>query len=342
MEIAETLEALCKAEGVSGAESAACRAALEILKKYTDKAEITPFGCVRGFIGDRNNGLKTVMLEAHIDEIGFIVTYIDEKGFVKAGRCGGTDSRLYAAQTVTIHGENGCIKGVVATLPPHVAADSKKTMKIEDLSIDTGYSKEQLLKLIAPGDRITIDSGFTRLSGSRVTSKALDDRAGVAAVLYALELVKDKQLKYNVEILFSGQEETGSRGAIIEAYNSAADFAIATDVSYAYTPDAKREKCGDMGKGAMIGVSPSLDMPLTEELKRLCKEKNISYQLEIMGGETGTDADEISVSKGGIKTALVSIPLKYMHTPVEVVDTEDVKSVGRIMAEFLTGGESDV
>ena len=342
MEIAETLEALCKAEGVSGAESAACRAALEILKKYTDKAEITPFGCVRGFIGDRNNGLKTVMLEAHIDEIGFIVTYIDEKGFVKAGRCGGTDSRLYAAQTVTIHGENGCIKGVVATLPPHVAADSKKTMKIEDLSIDTGYSKEQLLKLIAPGDRITIDSGFTRLSGSRVTSKALDDRAGVAAVLYALELVKDRRLKYNVEILFAGQEETGSRGAIIEAYNSAADFAIATDVSYAYTPDAKREKCGDMGKGAMIGIAPSLDKGLTKELMRIAEDRKIPFQTEVMGGRTGTDADDISAMKGGIKTALLSIPIKYMHTPVETVDTEDIKSVAEIMAEFIMGGTENV
>lgn len=337
------LETLCAATGVSGAENGACEAALSLLKKFAPDAKADKFGCVSGFIGDKNNGKPTVMLEAHIDEIGFIVTYIDDKGFLRVGNCGGTDRRLYAAQTVTIHTETGDIKGVICTLPPHVASDSSKTMKTEEVAVDAGFpSREEAEKLIHAGDRITIDNTLAKLCGTRVTAKALDDRSGVAAVLYALELTQGKTLPYNIEVLFASQEEVGSRGAIIAAFNSCADIALATDVSFAYTPDDKKQDCGTMGKGAMIGISPVLDKEVTAELKKLAKDKRIPHQFEVMGKDTGTDADDISVSHGGIRTGLVSIPIKYMHTPVEVADTEDIKAVGRLMAAFITGGESDV
>lgn len=342
MEIKEMLKKLCLAAGVSGNEYEACNAAAEILKEYTDDVSVDNFGCVSAFIGDRNNGRPTVMLEAHIDEIGFIVTYIDDKGFLKVAGCGGTDRRLYAAQTVTIHTEGGNITGVVSTLPPHVASDSDKAMKTDEISIDVGMNAEQAKQKIAPGDRVTIDVPFTEMLGSRVSCKAIDDRSGAAAILYALELAKGKTLRYNIEVLFASQEEVGSRGAIIGAFRSQAQYAIATDVSFAYTPDAKKEQCGVMGKGAMIGISPSLDRKLTAELRKLADDNKIPYQLEIMSDGTGTDADDISISHGGIITALISIPEKYMHTPVEVVDTEDIKSVSRIMAAFVTGGEADV
>ena len=337
------LEKLCGAYGVSGAEDNACDAALGLLKQYAPDAHADKFGCVTGFIGDRNNGKPTVMLEAHIDEIGFIVTYIDDDGFIRVGNCGGTDRRLYAAQTVTIHTESGNIRGVICTLPPHVASDSSKTMKTEDTAIDAGFtSREEAGKFIHAGDRITIDNSLAKLCGTRVTAKALDDRAGVAAVLHALELVQGKELPYNIEVLFASQEEVGSRGAVIAAFNSSADIALATDVSFAYTPDDKKQDCGTMGKGAMIGISPVLDKEITAELKKLAEDRKIPCQYEVMGSSTGTDADNISVSHGGIRTGLISIPIKYMHTPVEVADTEDIKAVGRLMAAFITGGESDV
>lgn len=337
------LETLCAASGVSGAENNACEAALSLLRKYAPDAKADKFGCVSGYIGDPDNGKPTVMLEAHIDEIGFIVTYIDDNGFLRVGNCGGTDRRLYAAQTVTIHTINGDIKGVICTLPPHVASDSSKTMKIEEVAIDAGFpSRKEAEKIISAGDRVTIDNILAKLCGTRVTSKALDDRAGVAAVLYALELIQGKTLPYNIEVLFASQEEVRSRGAIIAAFNSSADIALVTDVSFAYTSDDKKQDCGTMGKGAMIGISPVLDKEITAELIKLAKDKNIPYQSEVMGRDTGTDADDISISHGGIRTGLVSIPIKYMHTPVEVADTEDIKAVGRLMAAFVAGGESDV
>ena len=333
MNITEVLKKLCEATGVSGSEENACSVALQLLKEYAPDAKADKFGNVTAFIGDRNNGKKTLLLEAHIDEIGFIVTYIDDKGFIKVGECGGTDRRLYAAQTVTIHAK-APVKGVIATLPPHVNSDTKTAMKASEIVIDTGYSKDELEKLVSLGDRVTIDGKFSVMNGTRVTGKAIDDRGGVAAVLYALDLLKNKETDYNIAVLFASQEETGSRGATIGAYNADADYALATDVSFAYTPGAKKEKCGIMGKGAMIGIAPVLSDEVTGELKRIAAEKKIPVQFEVMGGDTGTDADEISITKSGVKTGLISIPLKYMHTPVEVVDTEDICTVGRLMAEF--------
>lgn len=343
METEEILEKLCSAAGVSGAEDDACKAAETLLKAYDNNAYSDKFGCVRGFIGDKSNGKPTVMLEAHIDEIGFIVTYIDEHGFLKVGKCGGTDDRLYSAQTVTIHGANGDISGVVCTLPPHVASDSGKAVKIDDVSIDTGFeSREEAEKYISPGDRVTIDAPLTKLNGTRYTAKAIDDRAGSAAVIYALELLKGKALPFNIEVLLSSQEETCERGAIIGSFASDASLAIAVDTSFAYISDEKKHECGEMGKGVMIGIAPSLDRRLSDLFIKTAKDRGIPYQIEVMEDKTGTDADVISVSKGGIRTGLLSIPIKYMHTPVEVVDIEDIRAVSRLIADTLTGGAENV
>ena len=338
----EILKKLCESTGVSGAEDSACEAARELLSEYAADAVTDRFGCVSAHIGN-DSRKPTVMLEAHIDEIGFIVTYIDKDGFLRIGSCGGTDRRLYAAQTVTVHTAGGDINGVICTLPPHVAEDGTKAMKLADTAVDIGYtSREAAEKVVSPGDRITIDTPLEKLCGTRVTAKAIDDRAGVAAVLYALKLVKGKELPYNIEVLFASQEEVGSRGAVISAFRSRADKALVTDVSFALTPDDKKHECGVMGKGAMIGISPVLDKTVTDELKRLAKEQDIPCQYEVMGRSTGTDADDISLAHGGIPTGLISVPIKYMHTPVEIVDTEDIKAVGRLMASFVSGGERDV
>ncbi len=339
MEINEMLRRLCSAAGVSGAERGACEAAAELLRRYTDDVSTDSFGCVTGYVGSRDSGRPVLLLEAHIDEIGFIVTYIGDDGFLRVGQCGSTDRRLYAAQTVTVHSAGGAVRGVICTLPPHVASDSKKTMKLDEVAIDIGCtSREEAERLVEPGDRVTIENGITSLLGTRVTAKALDDRAGVAAVLYALELLKGAELPYDIEVLFASQEEVGSRGAVIAAYRSSAGKAIAVDVSFAYTPDAKKHECGEMGGGAMIGISPALDREITAELRGIAEKLGIPWQNEVMGGSTGTDADDISISRGGIRTALVSIPLKYMHTPVEVIDTGDIAAVSKLMAAYAAGG----
>lgn len=337
MEIKKLLKTLCEASGVSGDEFSASQKAAELLREYTDEVSVDSFNNVRAFIGSRENGKKTVLLDAHLDEIGLIVTFIDDKGFIKVSNCGGIDRRLLLAQTVTVHGKEK-IKGVVSTLPPHVSKDSSKAPKLEDIAIDTGYSKQELEKIVSLGDRITIDSEFSELLGSKVTSKAIDDRSGVAAVIYAVELASKGECAFNIEVCLAVQEETGGTGAVINAYNSAPDFAIAVDVSYAKSPSVEDYESGKLGKGAMIGIAPVLDKELTKRLIELSEKEGLSFQREIMGAATGTDADEICVSRGGVRTALISIPQRYMHTPVEVIDLEDVKTTGALIAAFLREG----
>lgn len=337
METLKILEQLCSAAGVSGGEFPASAAALGLLGKYADRAEIDPFGNVIGYIGcDGDNDSKPLLLlDAHIDRIGLVVTYIGEDGFLKVGNCGGIDRRTLLAQTVTIYGKEP-LKGIISTLPPHVASDSGKAAKLEDIVIDTGLSGERARELISQGDLVTVDGVFSQLGENRACSPATDNRAGVAAVLYAAELLKaEKELPYRIAVQLAVQEEVGCRGAVISAFSIDPDFAIAVDVTFAQSKGVEPSKAGKLGKGPMIGIAASLDREIFHSLVDIAKEKEIPYQLEGMGGSTGTDADNIAVSRGGVRTGLVSVPQRYMHTPCEVVEIADIENTGRLVAEFV-------
>lgn len=336
----EILKNLCLSIGVAGNEISASQVALEMLKKYTDDVTIDDFDNVVGFINSDKKDLPLILLDAHIDEIGMMVTYIDDSGFIKVSSCGGVDRRLVAAQEVTIHGKSS-ILGIVGSKPPHLEKgdEAKKVPQIDEIFIDAGMTKEQLSQIVSLGDRVTINSQYHELLNNRVSVKALDDRAGVVSILKALEYLQGKQLNYRIAVIFSAQEEVGGTGSTVGAYNIDPDYAIAVDVSFAYTSDAIEHKCGKMGEGAMIGYSPILNKQLTDRLVSISKEKEIPYQIEVMGGRTSTNADNISVTRGGVKTALVSIPLKYMHTPVESLELSDIDSVARVISEFILSKE---
>ena len=158
--------------------------------------------------------------------------------------------------------------------------------------------------------------------------------AAVAAVLLALDMLKGKKTAYDICVLFAAQEETGERGAKTGTYRLAPDLAIAVDVSFAKTHFESEQDCAKMGEGAMIGIAPVLSGDLSQELVRTAERCNLPYQLEVMSGTTGTDADKISISAGGVRTVILSIPLKYMHTPVEVVDLGDIENTAKLIAEF--------
>ena len=199
-------------------------------------------------------------------------------------------------------------------------------------------TKAELEKVIAAGDSITFDVKCRDLIGSRITGGALDDRCGVASVLYALELFKGKKNAYNVAVIFSVQEEVGERGAKTAAFEIDPDIAIAVDVSFAYAIGEKESKCGFLGKGPMIGISPSLSREISDRLIKAAKNAEIPYQTEVMEGLTSTNADRYSVNRCGAKACTVSIPLRNMHTPVEVIDLEDVELTARLIAEYITEG----
>lgn len=334
MNIQETLFSLTQAVGVSGDEFGASETACNLLKEYAPDACVDDFGNVIGNIGKRCEGKPHILIDAHIDEIGFIVTYITDSGFLKVSGCGGLDRRLFLAQEVTVFGVKA-IKGVITSTPPHLEKDNKSAPEIDDIFIDIGMTKEDAEKIISPGDRAIINSDCVRLLGDRVTSKSIDDRSGVASILYALDKIKGKDLPFSVSVLFSSQEETGERGAKTAVYTINPDVAIAVDVSFAFTSEDSEYKCGKLGKGVMIGVAPSLDRKLSNKMIALAKNADIPYQIEVMDGETGTNADAFSISRGGVKSVTLSIPLKYMHTPVEIISIEDVKITGDLIAEYL-------
>lgn len=333
MDIKNTLFELSETSGASGNETGVSEKALSMLRKYCPDAEIIN-GNVIGRFGKFRENLPSLVLDAHIDQIGMIVTYITEDGFIKVGNLGGIDRRLLPAQPVVVHGKEE-IKGVICSVPPHLSDGGNKVPAFDDIAIDTGLSKAELENIISLGDTVTFDVKCRELLNNRVTGGAFDDRCGMTAILYALELLENQKTRYNVTVIFSVQEELGERGAKIGAFETNPDIAIAVDVSFAYAQGEDEMKCGYLGKGAMIGVSPSLSREISESLIDTAKKNNIPYQIEVMNGLTSTNADQYSVSRDGAETCTVSIPLRNMHTPVEVIDIKDVEFTGKLLAEFI-------
>lgn len=333
MDLKETVFALSEACGASGSETVAAELALGMLRNYCPEAELCN-GNVIGKFGIHKDGLPNLVLDAHIDQIGMIVTYITDDGFIKVGNLGGIDRRLLPAQQVVIHG-NREIRGVICSVPPHLSKGESKVLSFDDIAIDTGFTKSEAEKIVSLGDSVTFDVKCRSLLGERITGGALDDRSGIAAILYALELLKNRETAYNVTVVFSTQEELGERGAKLGAYSLAPDIAIAVDVSFAYAEGEDEKKCGYLGKGAMIGISPCLSGEISAGLINAARSAGLPYQLEVMNGLTSTNADQYSVSRSGAKVCTLSVPLRNMHTPVEVIDLSDVRNTAEILAEFI-------
>ena len=229
MDIKAALRALTEEIGVSGDEFSASRKAAELLAEYAENVSVDGFGNVVGFVKCGKPNAQTLLLDAHIDRVGLIVTYIDDNGFLSVGTCGSPDIKTYLAQSVTVHGRRA-VRGVVSTLPPHVSKDNKAP-EIGDISIDVGMSKAQAEEVISLGDRVTVDSRFRELCGGLISAPAIDDRSGVCAVLEALDMLKGKPLKYDLAVCFSAQEETGERGAKQAAFSAPQGVAVGADGS---------------------------------------------------------------------------------------------------------------
>lgn len=337
MDIKSSLKSLTERIGVSGDEFSASNAAAELLRRYAEEVEVDAFGNVTGFVRSKRENAKTLLLDAHIDQVGYIVTHIDEKGFLSVGACGSPDVKTMLAQSVTVHGKKK-IAGVVSTLPPHVSK-SGSAPELSDISIDVGMTKACAEELISPGDRVTVNSRFSELCGNVVSAPAIDDRSGVCAILAALENLKNCDLRYNIAVCFSAQEETGERGAKQTAFRIAPDECIAVDVSFGRTPDSEPKDTAPLGSGVMIGFSASLDKGMSGILRELAKRRNIPFTEEVMPASTGTNADAVGVSGKGVKCCTLSFPIRYMHTPVECVDIRDIEATARLICEYALGGD---
>lgn len=332
--IVELAKALTCVAGVAGREHPAVETALPYLRPLGE-VSVSPLGSVSCTVCNGETSGPHVLLEAHLDRIGLVVSRLEENGFLRFANVGGFDRRLLPAAPVTVHADSGDFCGVIASVPPHLSDENDAPLKIEELVIDTGFSTAKAKELFRPGDIVTLDSSFLTLAGGRIACAAMDDRIGCVAVLAAAEELKKSEINCRVTVLFSSQEETGGHGARTSAFALHPSEAIAVDVSFGAGFGAPAAKCGKMGDGTMIGIAPVLNRPMTRKLTELAEKFDIPYQVEVMGGGTGTDADVIAIAAGGVKTALLSIPLLNMHTVVETVAVEDVISTARLMVEYV-------
>lgn len=324
---------LCSANGVSGEEGSVSKIAKLILGTYANVKNDTNGNLIAEF--GKTDAKYSIMLDAHIDQIGLIITHIDSNGFVKASPCGGIDRRVLQAERFTILGDKP-VSCICCSTPPHLSSgNEEKAVTADNLWFDTGISGEKLKKLVSLGDRIVFDGQPKELLNNRVTSKALDNRAGVAAVMYCGDLLKKQELNCKVIISLSTREEVNMLGAKTASFSCYPSEAIAVDVTFAKQSGVPTEKSGNLDEGPMIGISPVLDKEITEKLITAAKVKKMKYQCEVMGGATGTNADVISSTRGGIRTGLVSIPLRSMHTGAEVVSLNDVAATGELLAEYI-------
>lgn len=337
MDKKELLRRLCEAPGVNG-EDGAAKVAIEYLSAYTERISVDGMGNVTGWIPSEQSDVPTVLLEAHLDEIGFVVTGVDAQGFVHVSNCGGVDNRTLSAAEVVFLSEPP-LNGVFCSTPPHLSKGDDSQPELAARGIDVGLIKEEAEQRLPIGTRAVFRPHFDCLLGDRVCAKALDNRAGVAAILGAIDAVKGQNLPINLAVSFCTQEEIGSNGAKTAAFALMPDAAIVVDVSFAASHDMKKSEYGILGKGPMIGQAPTLNRSMTEQLFRLAEQQGIAVQHEVMGSRTGTDADAIGITGSGIPCALLSIPQRYMHTPIEVVSLSDVEAVSQLIAAFILNGE---
>lgn len=341
MDAKQFLGQLIDVPGVSGYEDKVSKLIMDAFEPYCDEVYRDTFYNVYGKkLGNKSGHGPKVMLAAHLDEIGLMVKDIDDKGFISFTNIGGVDQRILLSQEVYIHGKEKLF-GVIGAKPPHLQErkEAQKAVPMKDLAIDVGLPAGKVKELVSIGDLITFKSPLVELEGSNVCGKSIDDRAGVV-VLY--ETMKELQkLVFSGEVYFvaTAQEEVGTRGAIISTYKINPDIGIAIDVTHGDTPDAPKSEIHAMDKGPAIGVGPNMHPKLTQKLMDVAKENGIDYQVEVAPGLTGTDARSMQVSREGVPTVLIELPLRYMHTTVETLNMENVKKAAKLIALFIASME---
>jgi len=325
---------------VTGTERNVVPVLRELMSPFSDAFKVDAWGNSEAIINP--GGKPVVMLAAHVDQIGIIVREITEDGFVKFEGVG-WDAKVLYGMRVKLLTDRGEVKGVVGVLPPHIFRAYKelaeKKLEVRDLAIDIGAnSKEDAEKAgVKPGVYGVPDYEPEDLLDNHFSSPGLDDAAGVATMIEALKLAWKSRDKMDAEVHFVAtiQEEIGLRGAEMVAYRLKPDIAVAIDVTFAKQPMMPAEYVLKTGKGPAISKGPIYHWEVVEGLERAAKEAEIPYQIEPDFRGYGTDTWAIQVARGGVKTGLVSIPLRSMHSPVEVVNLKDIAWGGALLSEFI-------
>lgn len=340
MNVTELLTQLSALSGPAGFEDEAAARVHALLTPYMDEITADTMGNVIAVRRCGRPGAKRVLLDAHMDEIGFIITG-HEEGFLRFAPLGGPDARMLPASELKILTDPP-MTGVVCTMPPHVLPEEEreKVQKTDELVIDVGLDAETAAAAVALGTPAVYAVLPAAMEGGLFCGKALDNRASLAAILRALDLLAGETLNVDLYVCASVQEEVGLRGAMTAAYSVSPDYAIVVDVGHGVTPDCKNQETCPVGEGVIISIGPNMNRALTNRAVRLAKGHEIPHQISVEpSGNSGTNARAIQISRDGVATALLGVPLKYMHAPREVVSTADVEAAAALIARLVTSLE---
>lgn len=335
MDICQLLKEISMFTGTSGFEYNLSQRVAQYFSRYCDRVDVDKFSNVIGFKGGRGKG--RIMVTAHIDEIGLMVKAIDEGGFVAVTKIGGVDPKSLLAAEVIIHGTED-IPGVIGAKPPHLLSpeERKKTVKLQDMYVDCAMAKDEISKYVSVGDSITVKPYAAELLGSFFASKALDNRVGFISMLVALKELENITHDSDIYFVATVQEEVHLTGGIVSSFSLSPDLAIVVDVCHGDSPDGDGEVVQKMEGGPSISIGPAFHRKFTDKILDLALRENIPLQTIAEASGRGTEVFATQISRCGIPSVLISIPLKYMHSPVEMVSTKDMAAVGRLMARFIS------
>lgn len=329
MSTEEILTLLCLPQAPSGMEEAAGAVFSHLIAPYVDTVEHTSSGNV---IARKKGKGKRLLIEAHSDEVGLMVTEVNG-GFLKFLPVGGIDFKILPACAVTVYGRKP-IPGIIGLKPPHLQKkEDDRTLSADTLLIDTGL--DDASALVRPGDTVAFSSPYLPLLNGRAASRCMDDRACLAALILAAEQIK--QTDYDICFAATSGEEVGLRGAKCLAKSFMPDISVSLDVTFG-------ENFGSQDSSFPLGaptlcISPSLSMPLTRALEAAANDAGVSISYEAASGSSGTNAWAIAAGSFDAHTALISVPIRYMHTLTEVLSLSDIEAAAKIVAQFVNGGE---
>ncbi|KHD34900.1 aminopeptidase [Clostridium acetobutylicum] len=326
------LRELCLKDAPSGAEKELYDVVNREFSKFGN-VEIDELNNI--YINKRGNGAGKIALMAHGDEIFLMISGFEKNGFLKF-KAVGIDPKVLISQEVKIHGKREVL-GIIGVKPPHLMNDKEKEAAIpaSELLIDTGFSTDKLKEIVNIGDYVTIKRDFYELLNGNVACKAMDNRASITAMyVCARELNK---VAHNADVIFicSCQEEVGHRGAKMSAYKTKPDICIAVDVTFDGGKLGDPDRENEVGGGPVICIGPNIHAKVRKKVIETANKYNIPYKVEVEPGNTGCDAWDTQISRDGIPSLLISVPEKYMHTSVEMVNIEDIENTGKLIAKFI-------
>ena len=333
------LRSLVETPSPSGFERPVQAMVRRYVKPYVDQLRTDVHGNV---IAVKNPDAPfRLMVAGHCDEIGLMVNHVDEKGYLYVAAIGGIDPVLTAGQRLTIHSEKGDVPGVVGRKPIHLTEQSErgKAAKLHEQWVDIGAKdRKDALKAVAIGDPITVAVGMQEMRNGLVAARGFDDRVGVFAVAETMRLIARKRVKIGVYGVSTVQEEIGLRGATTSAFGINPNAGIAVDVGFASDyPEAEKKRIGEiaLGKGPILHRGANINPVLGRMMERVAKAKKIPFQMQASPRATGTDANPIQITRAGVAAALVSIPNRYMHSPVEMISLDDLANAARLIAAVI-------